>query len=897
MIIRNIRHMTISGIILIALLFHHSVIMGQQAPVTVAADVTAATIDAQVPVMVTGFQDIASVSLLMHYDPQVAVAVSVAAHADLAVGSFAWSVSVPGEVIISWYTTVSGVTLPAGAEAFTITFDRVSFGTTALEWVDDGTSCEYAAWDGGLVTVLGDQPASTYYLDGSLTFVQHAPITTLHTVEVCDGGEVEVPVTVKEFINIGAISLTFTFDPAVLAYTGFIPHASLPANFVVAEHSSGMIVVSGYVDPQDPGITLVDDETLFVALFDHLGGNTLLEWFDDGTSCEFAAAYPPGYPPLPDTPQQDFYLDGSVGALPRPTVAVSGTTTIDRGQSADVTFTLTGTPPWVLTWSDGVDNTVVTGIVSSPYVITVAPLFTTTYTAVALSDQQCESVAADITGEALVTVRFAPGTHLPAIDDACEGHLLEVPVTVTHFNDIGAISLTLLYDENVLDFQGFIPHPALPANFVAAASTPGIMVASGYIGIGDPGITLADHTTLFTMQFLYLGGSTTLDWYDDGISCEYASADLPHFSPLPDSPQNEYYFDGVVDGYPSPTAHVSGSIDICAGEEATVTFDLTGTPPWTLSWSENGSNTTTVSGITTSPYEITRTFTEPTLFEVVALGDFYCAAIPDGMTGSALINASHLNCVLFVRTFLQGAYSTVTQQMRTDLNQLSYLPLNQPYGNTPLAYQGTESVTAFLPEVVDWIVVELRTGSAAATMVARQAALVLSNGDVVSAEDQQQPPSFGAIVPGEQYYVVIYHRNHLPVMTATPVVLPNTSATKHDFTADPVTNVYGGLMGVFPVETGVYGQITGDINMDNKLIYSGSNNDRGLIYARIGTLVQPLQLTSFIFGYYSEDLNMNGEVRYSGTGNDQGIIISNIDQLTDPTFLNTVFTGPVPVDY
>ncbi len=73
----------------------------------------------------------------------------------------------------------------------------------------------------------------------------------------------------------------------------------------------------------------------------------------------------------------------------------------------------------------------------------------------------------------------------------------------------------------------------------------------------------------------------------------------------------------------------------------------------------------------------------------------------------------------------------------------------------------------FLPGVVDWVVVELRTGTAASTKIERQAALVLSDGNIVSFEDQTIAPNFNNIDPGQAYYVVIYHRNHFPVMTAS----------------------------------------------------------------------------------------------------------------------------------
>jgi len=657
----DIYRITVRLALVVGLLWHVALMQGQQAPVTMAADVTATTPDALIPIMVSGFQDIAAVSLLLHYDDQIAEAVTVTPHPSLVSGSFSYNVLNPGELIISWFTPSGGATLPDGSAAFSISFNRVSFGTTTLTWIDNGISCEYAAWGGGSVIVLDDYPATSFYTNGSLTYLQVAPKTTLPVAEVCEGGVVVVPVIVEEFINIGALSLTFTYDANVISFTGFTAHPALPANFVVAEHSPGRVVASGYVDPQDPGITLPDDETLFVALFIHLGGTTTLGWFDNGVSCEYAPADPPGYPPLMDVPQTSFYFDGSVNGYPRPTVAVTGTTTINKGASTDITFTFTGTPPWDLSWSDGVTSTVATGITQSPYLLTVSPLETTTYTATAVSDLYCIALPQDLTGEAVVTVRGP----------------------------------------------------------------------------------------------------------------------------------------------------------------------------------------------------------------------------------------------IFLKTYLQGAYNTATQSMRTNLNTLNYLPHNQPYATTPLAYAGTESVTGFLGSVVDWVVVELRTGTAANTMIARQAALVLSDGNIVSAEDQTIPPTFGSITPGLAYYVVIYHRNHLPVMTANAITLPNTATTPHDFTTNPTVNIYGGLQGVIEVEPGVYAQIAGDINMDNRLIYSGSSNDRALVYNDIQAGMAPNQafFNSLVYGYYKGDLNMDGVVRYSGSGNDPAIIYNNIQYFTDPTFFNTTYQSPTPVDY
>jgi hypothetical protein len=64
----------------------------------------------------------------------------------------------------------------------------------------------------------------------------------------------------------------------------------------------------------------------------------------------------------------------------------------------------------------------------------------------------------------------------------------------------------------------------------------------------------------------------------------------------------------------------------------------------------------------------------------------------------------------------------------------------------------------------------------------------------------------------------------------------------------------------------------GNVLRDGQLKYSGSNNDRLPIYARIGGA----SLTATINGYYREDTNLDGTVKYSGSNNDRLIIFSNI---------------------
>ncbi|GBD90811.1 hypothetical protein BMS3Abin04_01530 [bacterium BMS3Abin04] len=110
--------------------------------------------------------------------------------------------------------------------------------------------------------------------------------------------------------------------------------------------------------------------------------------------------------------------------------------------------------------------------------------------------------------------------------------------------------------------------------------------------------------------------------------------------------------------------------------------------------------------------------------------------------------------------------------MSTNLNVSGSLPLNQPYYTSQFNYQGAERVTA-IPnnEIVDWVLLELRSGTGSSTVVKRRAAFLKSNGNIVDL-DGSNPVSFSGIQNGS-YYLVIYQRNHLSIMSSNPLLFSN----------------------------------------------------------------------------------------------------------------------------
>ncbi|MBM3435479.1 MAG: hypothetical protein FJY07_04575 [Bacteroidetes bacterium] len=86
------------------------------------------------------------------------------------------------------------------------------------------------------------------------------------------------------------------------------------------------------------------------------------------------------------------------------------------------------------------------------------------------------------------------------------------------------------------------------------------------------------------------------------------------------------------------------------------------------------------------------------------------------------------------------------------------MPVNQPYNTAPWNYAGAEINTFASPNIVDWVLVELRDSTSAAnattgTRIARQAALLKSDGSIVGTDGSSFLQFHGTLL--NQLFVVI----------------------------------------------------------------------------------------------------------------------------------------------
>lgn len=136
-------------------------------------------------------------------------------------------------------------------------------------------------------------------------------------------------------------------------------------------------------------------------------------------------------------------------------------------------------------------------------------------------------------------------------------------------------------------------------------------------------------------------------------------------------------------------------------------------------------------------------------------------------------NSSLLSEVLLqTKIFLEGAYNSVNDEMNVNLN--NDIPLTSPY------LKDLRTVDSIPQNIVDWVLIELRTGTDSSTTVISKSAFLHKDGRIVADDGTTGEIKLNAT--DGSYYIVIKHRNHLSVMSKNPVVLNKSTSTLYDFT-------------------------------------------------------------------------------------------------------------------
>jgi len=243
--------------------------------------------------------------------------------------------------------------------------------------------------------------------------------------------------------------------------------------------------------------------------------------------------------------------------------------------------------------------------------------------------------------------------------------------------------------------------------------------------------------------------------------------------------------------------------------------------------------------------------------------------LEQGCESDAAIGARTVEASIDLTLFLQGACVPEGGKMYTTLNDGGYLPgqqpntffgiatpAGQPFADAPWYYEGTEGFESadsdkssddlyeYDEDVVDWILISLRTTTEKQSEIWRAAALLHSDGHVEFFDD--------AVLPNkdESYFILVEHRNHLPMMSNEKVDIVDGMITYDFTTQDSHTSLIG--IGQIQDDFGNYMMVAGNGDL---IIEVSSDID---INAR--DLKMWIQNNGANSSYFLEDYDMNGDI-------------------------------------
>ncbi len=201
---------------------------------------------------------------------------------------------------------------------------------------------------------------------------------------------------------------------------------------------------------------------------------------------------------------------------------------------------------------------------------------------------------------------------------------------------------------------------------------------------------------------------------------------------------------------------------------------------------------------------------------------------------------------LNIKIFIEGPY--FNGLMTPSLNALGHLPTNQPYNVAPWYYNGTESVTIIpSPDIVDWVIVDVLkpyfTGNQTwFEVIGRKAGFLFNDGFIKDMDGIGNLSIQSTMTSG--FYIRIHHRNHLPVISAVPLI-ESGGVFSYDF-AFSADQALGETLSQKQLSAEIWGMIAADANASGQI----DNIDKNEFWL----------LQQGLTGYFEGDFNMDSQV-------------------------------------
>ncbi len=373
-----------------------------------------------------------------------------------------------------------------------------------------------------------------------------------------------------------------------------------------------------------------------------------------------------------------------------PTATLAGSTEICPGETADLIIVLTGSSPWTVL----INGQEISGINGTPYIYTVSPTTTTTYDLTSVENVHCQNTA---NGSETVTVHQPPVVAGVSADCNAYGTAFSVTIDIASGDPscyqispgTGTLTGSQFVSDEIPAGQGYsfqisdchgcpsvlTEEPIIDCNCISEVGTMDTTpikvcgnqpAVANYLGgevldpddvlcfilhAGDPNQPVSSNSS---GSFSFNPGTMTYgqQYYivavvgnDSGSGCVDLSDHCKDFSAAV-----------PVQFYPTPTATLSGTTDICNGESATLSVNLTGTGPWTIVYQSAGGNQNTLTA-NSSPFTFEVSPGSSNVYSLVSLADSQCTGT---VSGTATVTVNNPPSVVNVQTACDGTSTMYT---------------------------------------------------------------------------------------------------------------------------------------------------------------------------------------------------------------------------------------------
>ncbi len=429
-------------------------------------------------------------------------------------------------------------------------------------------------------------------------------------------------------------------------------------------------------------------------------------------------------------------------------------------------------------WSNGQTSATATGLVAGTYTVT-ATCGPSTGTKSVVITQPSSALAGAATGSTLACFGNTNGTASIAAAGGTSPYSFlwsntQVGASATNLSQ-GTYTVTITDARSCkLTRSAIVSNPAGTILSTTIAPTSANCIAGG---------TATANPTGGTSPYTYIWSSVQIGQIISGLSPNSYTVTVTDTNGCKANASTNITLDNTP-----PTANAGADATTnCQGNPVV----LTASGGISYAWSNGG----TLVSINVNP-------TLTSTYIVTVTGSNGCTATDETVVTYKLCSP-RVNAKVFL-----SSVDPNTLLMGNALTTSMSFPSSDPYNVAPLNNYFTHvnnTASSVSPSVlsitgnnaiVDWLFLELRTGTSGTTTVAyTQAALLQADGDIVDT-DGIAPLKFHNAVPGN-YYLTIRHRNHLSFRTTNPTML-NDTPTTFDFTKATGPNTVA-LYGITPL--------------------------------------------------------------------------------------------------